>query len=226
MYGVSAHWSRTVPLRVLLQRKARSARGLGHFFIASRAILWSGPRRRYTSLEVERRACAAAAAQRPFVMPRRVATMDTHQPTHDYVTALRAAGISGEPCDDLTVRDLEQQLGVSLPAAYRAFLLVAGHGFPTWTGSHHTVDDDLPELQRTARRLLKERGASLPTDAFVFLIHQGAAVQFFLLGDGDDPAVFQWVDFAEPQPIERTGRNFTGLVVESKRQIARRRGGA
>ncbi len=29
---------------------------------------WSGPRRRYTSLAVERRACAAAAAQRHFVL--------------------------------------------------------------------------------------------------------------------------------------------------------------
>jgi hypothetical protein len=29
---------------------------------------WSGPRRRYTSLAVERRACAAAAAQRPYVI--------------------------------------------------------------------------------------------------------------------------------------------------------------
>ena len=31
---------------------------------------WSGPRRRYSSLSVERRACAAAAAQRQFVMQR------------------------------------------------------------------------------------------------------------------------------------------------------------
>jgi hypothetical protein len=31
---------------------------------------WSGPRRRYTSLAAERRACAAAAAQRPYVMRR------------------------------------------------------------------------------------------------------------------------------------------------------------
>src|SRR5436309_10242525 len=34
-------------------------------------VLWSGPRRRYTSLAVERRVCAAAAAQRPYVsLPR------------------------------------------------------------------------------------------------------------------------------------------------------------
>src|SRR5687768_2308041 len=113
--------------------------------------------------------------------------MDADQRTRDFVASLHAAGISGEPCDEWAVRDLEQQLGVSLPPAYRAFLLVAGNGFPTWVGSHHTVDDDLPELQRMAGRLLRERGSSLPTDAFVFLIHQGAAVQFFFFGDGHDP---------------------------------------
>lgn len=170
-----------------------------------------------------------AAADSERYAPR-VAAMDTDQSTRNFVNALHAAGISGETCDEWTVRDLEQQLRVTLPAAYRAFLLVAGHGFPTWSGSHHTVDDDLPALQQMASRLLKERGSSLPTDAFVFLIHQGVAVQFFLLGDGDDPPVYEWVDYAEPQPIERAGRNFTGFVAASKRQledwIARSPGGA
>jgi len=155
--------------------------------------------------------------------------METNQETLDFVTALRTAGISGEPCDEPTVRDLEQRLGISLPPAYRAFLLVAGHGFLTWAGSHHALDDDIAELQLKGKRLLKSRGAGLPADAFVFLIHQGAAVRFFLLGDGDDPAVYQWVDLAEPKPIEQVGRNFTAFVLESKRQLeewlARRPGG-
>jgi hypothetical protein len=144
--------------------------------------------------------------------------MDTHASTDNFVTALRAAGISGDPCDERTLRDLEQQLGVVLPAAYRAFLLVAGRGFAAWTGSHHALDDDLPELQRMAARLLKKRGTSLPSDAFVFLVHQGAAVQFFLLGDGDDPAVYEWVDSAEPRPIKRVGQSFTSFVTANKRE--------
>lgn len=135
------------------------------------------------------------------------------------MTVLREAGVAGEPCDEATVRDLEQEFGASLPAAYRAFLLVAGRGFPAWEGSHHTVDDDLPDLQRSGRRLLQGRGGRLPADVFVFFIHQGAAVRFFLLGDGADPAVYQWVDFAEPKPIEQVARTFTGFVVESKRQL-------
>ncbi len=37
---------------------------------ALHSFRWSGPRRRYTLLAVERRACAAAAAQRHYVMSR------------------------------------------------------------------------------------------------------------------------------------------------------------
>jgi hypothetical protein len=144
--------------------------------------------------------------------------MDTKQSTSDFVGILHAAGVIGEPSDEWAVRDLEQQLGISLPAAYRAFLLVAGHGFPAWAGSHHAIDDDLPELQRRAVRLLSKRGCTLPSDAFAFLIHQGAAVQFFLINDGEDPTVFQWVDFVDPRPIERIAQNFTAFVAESVRQ--------
>lgn len=57
---------------------------------------------------------------------------------------------------------------------------------------------------------------SLPTDAFVFLIHQGAAVQLFLLSDGDDPVVYRWVDFSKPQPIGRVGKNFTHFLANGK----------
>jgi hypothetical protein len=44
-------------------------------------LRWSGPRRRYTSLAVERRACAAAAAQRPDVMRQEQATFSSAKRT-------------------------------------------------------------------------------------------------------------------------------------------------
>ena len=136
--------------------------------------------------------------------------METDESTRNFVNLLCAAGVTGEQCDEPTVRDLERQLGLALPAAYREFLLTAGRGFPTWAGSQHAIDDDLPELQRSGKRLLEGCGGRLPADAFVFLIHQG---------DGDDPAVYQWVDLAEPEPIEGVGRNFTGFVAESRREL-------
>ncbi len=66
-------------------RRRRSLHRLRAFGSPARSIFrwsghritsrWSGPQRRYDSLEAERRACAAAAAQRPYVMRRTLATL-------------------------------------------------------------------------------------------------------------------------------------------------------
>ncbi len=118
--------------------------------------------------------------------------------TESLVALLRASGVNGEPCDEWAVRDLEQQFDVELPPAYRAFLLVAGNGCEPLEGSHYAVEDDLAGLQRSARSVMKHDGADLPPDAFVFLVHQGYALNFFLLNDGEDPAVYEYVQGMPP----------------------------
>ena len=40
---------------------------------------------------------------------------------------------------------------------------------------------------------MKQGGAAEVRDAFVFLVHQGYACNFFLLHDGDDPPVYESV---------------------------------
>jgi hypothetical protein len=149
----------------------------------------------------------------------------TDETTAAFAKALHASGIIGEPCNENMIRDLEQQIDVKLPAAYRAFLLVAGRGFPTWQGSHHTFDDIMglddrrPPLQSWGDSLLKRHGSRLPDGAFVFFIHQGAALEFFLLDGGDNPAVFEWVDFQLPQPIKQVAPSFTEHVLTAKLQL-------
>jgi hypothetical protein len=162
--------------------------------------------------------------------------MHTDESTAAFVKALRNNGLTGEACSEDMIRDLEQQIAITLPAAYRAFLLVAGRGFRTWEGSHHTVDDILglddqwPPLQSWGERLLKRHRSHLPEGAFVFFIHQGAAVSFFLLDGGDDPAVFQWIDYKEFQPPRQIAPSFTEHLATEKRSLkeylARRPGGA
>jgi hypothetical protein len=39
---------------------------------------------------------------------------------------------------------------------------------------------------------------NISEDAFVFLVHQGVAVWFFLLASGDDPAVYEYVEHSPP----------------------------
>jgi hypothetical protein len=107
--------------------------------------------------------------------------------TSSFVTRLRDLGVSGEACDEWTVQDLEQRLRVNLPPAYKAFLILAGNGWEPLEGSHYTVEDDLANLQRSGQRIMKHDGGKLPDDAFVFLVHQGYACNFFLMQDGEDP---------------------------------------
>jgi SMI1 / KNR4 family (SUKH-1) len=140
--------------------------------------------------------------------------------TANLVAVLTESGVSGVPCDEWQVSDLEQQLRIDLPAAYKAFLLVAGQGFSPFEGSHYAVEDDISDLQRSGGQIFKRHGNNLPTGAFVFFVHQGFAVRFFLLDDGFDPAVYE---YAEQWPPIRLSGRFSDFVREEVRQSGSRR---
>lgn len=92
------------------------------------------------------------------------------------------------------VAEVERKTGTLFPAAYKAYLLVAGHYPPTaWEGSECTIDD-LPKLFEWAEHLLAEcRQPPLPEQAFVFIMHQGYQFFFFIAdGDLEDPPVFYY----------------------------------
>ena len=113
--------------------------------------------------------------------------------TDSFILLLEARGLKGNRSDELTIRDLEECLRVDLPRAYKAFLIVAGNDCEALEGSHYTIEDDLVSLQRSGRKIMKQRGGAAITDAFVFLVHQGYVCNFFLLNDGDDPPVYEFV---------------------------------
>jgi len=109
--------------------------------------------------------------------------------TESFVKLMRDGGLRGEPANAIEVAGVRRDL----PAAYKAFLLLAGRGCELFEGSHYAIEDDLGELQRAGTKIAQHGNFELPTDAFVFLVHQGFACQFFLLQDGDDPAVYECV---------------------------------
>lgn len=146
--------------------------------------------------------------------------------TDQFVSRLREAGVRGLPCDELSVADLERDLRLQLPAAYRAFLLIAGNGWEPLEGSHYSLEDDLAEMQRAGDRIAQHENTRLPVGAFVFFLHQGFACRFFLLQDGDDPAVFECAEGMGP--ISRVAPRFSEwLLAELSRseEFSKRRTG-
>jgi hypothetical protein len=75
-----------------------------------------------------------------------------------------------KPCTEAEVRKLEARLDLVLPAAYRAFLLLMGHGIgDVMCGTSYRYCG-LLDLQEWGIELLEENSfpEPLPADAFVF----------------------------------------------------------
>src|SRR5215470_14427273 len=103
--------------------------------------------------------------------------------TLQMVALLREGGVTGVPCDEFQVQDLEQCLRVELPAAFKAFLMIAGNGFEPFEGSQYAVADDYADLQRQKGRILRKARMKSADASFAFFVHQGYMIRYFYLGD-------------------------------------------
>jgi hypothetical protein len=125
-----------------------------------------------------------------------------------FLTRFRSQGLTGEPCSPEDVAAQERHLGLPLPAAYQAYLLIAGcYPPPALVGSDCTLGY-LFHLREWAAELLQECGTAfeLPTDAVVFLVHQGYQFLYFRAdGSTEDPAVFYYRE-RRPEPVPHAAR--------------------
>jgi SMI1 / KNR4 family (SUKH-1) len=133
-----------------------------------------------------------------------------------YIARYQAAGLTGVPCTEAEVSALQRDLGVRLPAAYRAMLLLMGREpDPSFTGTDLSMRW-LRDLQPAALELLEDNGRpfELPPRSFVFLSHQG--YQFmYLVADGasDDPPLYYYREgTAAP---ERRAERFSDWLIGS-----------
>jgi hypothetical protein len=115
----------------------------------------------------------------------------------EFAARYRSVGFVGSPLVPGEVTALERHLGLSLPAAYRAHLLLSGAAPPPVLVGADCYGHYLYKLRGWADELLAECGRpfALPADAVVFLMDQGYQFLYFQAGDGaDDPPVWYFTE--------------------------------
>jgi SMI1-KNR4 cell-wall len=121
-----------------------------------------------------------------------------------FVMRYEAMGLQGTPASPDEVAALEQQLGVTFPMAYKAFLFILGRdGGSDFIGSDCTIRH-LPKLRGWAEELLRRCGSqyTLSEKAFVYLMHQGYSFFYFVADQtSQDPAVYAYLE-GNPAPVK------------------------
>lgn len=97
-------------------------------------------------------------------------------------------------CSDDEIQEIERQLKLSFPEAYKEFLRWMGKdGGPILKGSD-CFYKHLLYLRAWADELLKENNlfGILPANSFIFFMHQGYQFAFMYLEDGDNPPIYYY----------------------------------
>lgn len=100
---------------------------------------------------------------------------------------------------ELEINLCEQSMGTALPHQYREFLLAIGHDAGLLfrgTDILFRNVENLLELRKEAEDLLEENEETfcLPSNGFVFSMHQGYEFNYLVLSEGTDPPVYQYVE--------------------------------
>lgn len=102
-------------------------------------------------------------------------------------------------CSEKEIEALERHIGTSLPKSYREFLALMGHKAGNFLRGSDFLYKDLFELTAFTKETLMKGPFQLPDDAFVFFSHQGYIFAYFRLSDGNDPAIYTYME-GEPNP--------------------------
>jgi hypothetical protein len=130
-------------------------------------------------------------------------------------------------CSEEEIIQLEGLVGDRLPDKYRNFLLASGHQAGKLFQGTSIFFHDLKDLKREAENLLLENNESytLPENSFVFSMHQGYEFKFFLLSDGDDPPIYQYVEGSgKPEVSWQSFRSFLIEEIEATAKAIQRFG--
>lgn len=109
------------------------------------------------------------------------------------VSILKGNSIKLNPCSFEDVLSLEGHFKIKLPKACKEFLLTMGRGAGKFLHGSDCFFSQLFVLKESAKELILENKLdfALPNDAFVFYMHQGYQVAYFLANsETEDPVIY------------------------------------
>ena len=132
--------------------------------------------------------------------------LDKAKQRYQELYQMRENRFSVRSCSEEGINELENRLGLKLPAAYKEFLLWTGGGGELFGGHQFSVSH-VQFNREDAIEILEDNHASesLLKDAIVFFIRQGGyAFAFIQSSEGDTPPVhyFHPVRISKDLPLE------------------------
>lgn len=111
---------------------------------------------------------------------------------------LKVLGERLRPIEHEEFMKIQNFVNKPLPKVYKEFMLTMGRSAGSYMLGSDIFYDKVFDLNNWGRELLEENGfKELPVDAFVFWMHQGYQMAFFILGESDNPIVYYYDEGSE-----------------------------
>lgn len=109
----------------------------------------------------------------------------------DIAAYLKGRGERLSPMSATQIVYLQERFNCHFPAVYQQFLSFMGNGAGNYMKGSSVFANELTSLKEWTAELISENSMQpLPSNAFVFWMHQGYQAAYFLLNGSDDPPVY------------------------------------
>ncbi|QEE50219.1 SMI1/KNR4 family protein [Flavobacterium alkalisoli] len=109
----------------------------------------------------------------------------------DIIDILKKNNIKPEPLFVEEINRFEKSCGVIFPATYKSFLQEMGKGAGHFMLGSDVFHKDIVDLSEGAKELIEENNLpQLPENAYVFWMHQGYQVAWFICNGNPNPDVY------------------------------------
>ncbi|GAA3930314.1 hypothetical protein GO495_07425 [Chitinophaga oryziterrae] len=128
----------------------------------------------------------------------------------ELVKHLEGKGCELFPCSKVDIIEAEKYFNIELPLIYKEFLLVMGNGAGAFMRGSSVFLNELYDLKDGAIEIMHDNNLGLlPDNAFVFWLHQGYQMAYFLI---DGPSSLPVYYFGEGAGINEVKLIFERFI--------------